>query len=176
MYGCVYLVTNVLNGKLYVGQTARKPDMRWKEHIYYNSPTLPLGRAIKKYGRENFTFRIIRYRPTRELLDVSECFYIKFFNTMKNGYNIKEGGAQGKHTAETRARIGEAGRGRKFSTDCVRARAAKLKVWRSEHDHRPMLGRKHSEATKAKLRLAKTPEHCALVWAKIRANRAKRTD
>jgi len=53
-YGMVYLITNEVNGKHYVGQTTRTVEQRFKEHM--ESP-YPIGKAIRKYGAENFTIK-----------------------------------------------------------------------------------------------------------------------
>lgn len=48
----IYLVTNKINGKQYVGQTQRSIKDRWLEHCYEGDSLL--RRFIKKYGRKNF--------------------------------------------------------------------------------------------------------------------------
>ena len=53
----LYTITNLLNNKIYVGQTVR-PKERWSQHKAYakNNPVQYVHRAIKKYGPENFEF------------------------------------------------------------------------------------------------------------------------
>lgn len=65
--GYIYMIQNKINKKAYVGQTRRKPQDRWKEHINIaksnNSESKGIShtihRAIRKYGVENFDFCIL---------------------------------------------------------------------------------------------------------------------
>ena len=55
--GYIYKITNLVNGKSYVGQTIRTIEERWKQHIKDskgNKDDFYLHRAIRKYGKENF--------------------------------------------------------------------------------------------------------------------------
>ena len=52
--GYIYLITNLLNNKKYIGKTTQSIEERWQEHIYDSKrkkcETRPLYRAIRKYG------------------------------------------------------------------------------------------------------------------------------
>lgn len=92
MYGYIYITTNKINGKIYIGQRSGKYD-----DTYFGSGTLIL-KAIKKYGLENFENHIIEWCETREQLNVREIYWIKKYNcNAKNnqGYNISIGGNGG---------------------------------------------------------------------------------
>ena len=56
--GYIYKVTNNINGKMYIGQTRRTIEQRWKQHIYdsFNNSldTSAFHCAIRKYGIEAF--------------------------------------------------------------------------------------------------------------------------
>lgn len=52
----------------------------------------PIHRAFRKYGKENFKFEIIE--ETDEL-DAREKYWIEFFNSIEEGYNIVNGGGKG---------------------------------------------------------------------------------
>ena len=57
----IYKITNLINNKIYIGQT-NNPKRRWQEHKnlgYDTKETKLLYRAIKKYGKDNFVFEII---------------------------------------------------------------------------------------------------------------------
>ena len=58
----IYLITNTVNGKKYVGQTARPLGQRIREHTISE---YPIGCAMRKYGRENFTVEILAEVNTR---------------------------------------------------------------------------------------------------------------
>jgi hypothetical protein len=89
----IYSITNLTNNKQYIGLT-RKPNPydRWKDHLYDSKRSnYPIHCAIRKYGVDNFKFRIIE-----ECLDViveeKEIFYIDKYDTYYNGYNATLGG------------------------------------------------------------------------------------
>lgn len=99
----IYLVTNLINGKLYVGQTTRTLKKRWKEHCSKTSKCPCLHNAIEKYGKENFKVEQIDIAIDRKELDKKEQYYINFYNTLApNGYNLETGGNLGaQHSEET---------------------------------------------------------------------------
>lgn len=63
----IYLITNKVNGKRYVGQTSKTVEERFRDHIEdcyttkYNNR--PLYKAIKKYGVNNFTIEVLEECP-----------------------------------------------------------------------------------------------------------------
>ena len=90
---CVYVHTNKINGKKYVGITCRKPSKRWKAgSAYRNNPYF--YNAIQKYGWDGFTHDVIMSGLSRQSACEWERFYIKHWDTTnkKNGYNISLGG------------------------------------------------------------------------------------
>jgi len=95
----IYKITNLINGKIYIGQTIKNPKDRFIRHIYEavnkkNKKSLVLN-AIRKYGKDNFKFDIIKSGNfNRQLLDELEIHYIQLYNsTNRNiGYNILKGG------------------------------------------------------------------------------------
>ena len=92
--GVIYLITNTCNKKKYVGQTRDDPNIRWKRHLWGgDNDDYPLYRAMRKYGKENFTFEIIE-EIDNSFLDEREKYWIKKNNTyVPNGYNCTLGGA-----------------------------------------------------------------------------------
>lgn len=96
--GVIYKITNLINNKIYIGQTVVSEPVRWQQHIFYayNDPTqdcVLLCNAIKKYGRENFKREILE-RVSNEQLNEREIYYIELYNSTdrKKGYNIEIGG------------------------------------------------------------------------------------
>lgn len=86
----IYLITNTLNGKQYVGQTQRTLLHRMKQHLKEH---LYIDRVIRKYGIENFTFKVLEECATIDELNEQERFWIATLNTKKpNGYNLTDGG------------------------------------------------------------------------------------
>ena len=89
----VYKIENLINGKIYIGQSIHI-ERRWKEHCIPSSKSL-IGKAIKKYGKENFSFQVLN-ECAQENLDELEEYYISKYNSIApNGYNI-ETAAKGK--------------------------------------------------------------------------------
>lgn len=103
--GYVYLITNKVNGKRYVGQSQQLDiEQRWKSHRKVNNPNVGsyLKAAYKKYGIDNFKFQIICICFDEDC-DKYEDEYIKKFNTLcPNGYNLKTGGNSVKYTEESK--------------------------------------------------------------------------
>lgn len=96
--GYIYKITNLINDKKYIGKTERSINARWKEHLK-NIETLqhlPLYKALKKYGKENFSIEIIE-ECNNLLLDDREIYWINYYQTYgtKNGYNCTGGGEGG---------------------------------------------------------------------------------
>ena len=90
VYGVIYLITNLLNGKKYVGQTTNL-KRRIRQH---KRGDLCIDKAIQKYGWENFTLEVLEECESPEQLHEREIFWIAHFNCMSpNGYNLTEGGS-----------------------------------------------------------------------------------
>lgn len=90
MFGAVYVITNQIDGKSYVGQTTRTLEQRFAEHAKADSL---LGNAIRRYGAENFSIEILAACETKAELDDKERLYIEKLNCKHPyGYNSTEGG------------------------------------------------------------------------------------
>lgn len=72
--GFIYKITNTVNGKSYIGKTIHEPEKgRIRQHLNEESPECrALHNAIKKYGREAFTYKILYKDIILELLDFFE--------------------------------------------------------------------------------------------------------
>lgn len=99
----IYLITNKINNKKYVGQS-KDIDRRLKEHLRSAQPEkyshkdgrdtkMPVHLAMNKYGIDNFSFSILEECSVMEL-DDREKYWIKFYdsNDKKKGYNLTSGG------------------------------------------------------------------------------------
>lgn len=91
--GKIYCITNVLNGKQYVGKTLGTIEKRFKEHIKEKnrSTERPLYRAMNKYGIENFSIELLEECDYKQLAN-REQYWIKEKNSYHNGYNATLGG------------------------------------------------------------------------------------
>lgn len=83
----IYKVTNLINGKIYIGQT------HYDNEKYLGSGN-KIKRAVLKYGFENFKREYIDTADTQDELDKKEIFWIKELNSQDPtiGYNIADGG------------------------------------------------------------------------------------
>lgn len=147
--GYVYIHTNKINGKKYVGQTTLKLEVRWgnngssyKGQVFYS--------AIQKYGWKNFeheVFEICDY-----LLDFMEIYLIQLYDTMnpEKGYNCESGGNKNKRFSEERnRRLSEARKGKPSPN-----KGKKLSEERKRKNSETHKGLKHSEESKRKISIA----------------------
>lgn len=90
-YGIIYVITCKLNGKQYVGQTTQLLEERFKEHAHCKKTVI--GRAIRKYGKENFRCEVLKHCESKEDLDAWEKFFIAALHCKAPfGYNLTDGG------------------------------------------------------------------------------------
>lgn len=91
----IYLTTNLINGKKYIGQHKIS-----KSYDYYLGSGKILKQAIEKYGRENFKKESLVFCETQEEANEKEKYYIKLFDAVNddNFYNLAEGGYEGGFT------------------------------------------------------------------------------
>ena len=131
--GIIYGYTNLESGKMYIGQTVY-PKQRWKAHRY--------GKYKNGWHKDyqnnpdKYEYSVIEYNVPEDKLDEREMFWISFFDSYRNGYNLTEGGnsTRGyKHTEETRKKM--------------REHHANV-----SGENGPMYGKKHSEETRKKMR------------------------
>ena len=94
MYIGIYKIENLLNGKVYIGQSV-DITKRWSTHVaelnnncHHN---IHLQNAWNKYGEENFEFSIVEECDISQL-NQREIYWISKFNSCKNGYNLTSGG------------------------------------------------------------------------------------
>ena len=93
----VYKATNTHTNKAYVGLTETTLKKRIERHWgdrnkYVNNK---FKNALKKYGKNAFTWEVLRKCATVEELDYYEQFYITEHDTFHNGYNSTTGGYNG---------------------------------------------------------------------------------
>ncbi len=100
--GYIYIVENRINSKKYIGQTIQNDiNKRWKQHKSSRKIGKILHNAYQKYGIENFKFKILCVCFDCDV-NQYEIDYIKKYDTIyPNGYNLLEGGKNGKHNQHT---------------------------------------------------------------------------
>jgi len=144
-YGYVYKIENLVNGKIYIGQTTLNPSKRYSSHLYElrnkKHKNLHLQSSYNNYGELNFKFTVLNYATDKKTLDKLEYDYIKSYNCLDDskGYNLQSGGANGKPSLRTRRKMSEARKGEK---------APWYGKMGSEH---PRYGKPHSEKIRQKI-------------------------
>ena len=86
----IYKITNIQNNKVYIGQTIRPVQDRFNRHLndaLHNVINTHFARAIRKYGKDNFSWEIIDTANTQEELTIKERYWIQYYNSAKEGYN-----------------------------------------------------------------------------------------
>lgn len=96
----IYKITNLINGKIYIGQTIVELAKRFHAHVAASNRAqnkTPIYRAMRKYGKQNFIIEQIDQAKDRDELNKKEIYWIKELNTKDPnvGYNLADGGIGG---------------------------------------------------------------------------------
>ena len=86
----IYMYENKINHKKYIGQS-NNIERRRKEHLNYPSPYSKFDNYLSKLGEEQFNFIILEECETSQLAE-RERYWISYYNTIEEGYNIINGG------------------------------------------------------------------------------------
>jgi len=94
----IYQAVCFVNKKIYIGKTIN--DLESRKNRHYSDAFNQLSqthfhRALRKYGKENFEWKVIHKCKTEKELTEMEIHYIKEMDTLKNGYNLTDGGDGG---------------------------------------------------------------------------------
>ncbi len=93
MKGSIYIIRNHMNDKVYIGQTIQAVNLRFNGHIKDSkSKKSKFYDAVKKYGKENFFYEVLETGLSEQELNERERYYIRKFDSVKNGYNTGIGG------------------------------------------------------------------------------------
>jgi group I intron endonuclease len=140
-YGYIYLTTNKINDKRYIGQHKSKD---W-DYSYYGSGKY-LKRAINKYGIESFTCFPLAWAWNKNELNRLEIEYIAHY---KPEYNLTKGGqnnGSGPRSEETKRKLSKAHKGKKLSEE------HKKKIGDSvSGEKNGFYGKHHTEETRKKI-------------------------
>lgn len=90
MYGYIYLTTNLITNKIYIGQ---KKNYKFLGNKYLGSGK-HLKESVKNYGKESFSVELLCECYSKEELDEKEIYYIDLYDSTNPliGYNISHGG------------------------------------------------------------------------------------
>lgn len=111
------------SGKSYIGITSASMETRLKQHVREarNKNIYKFHKAINKYGIDNFSSEVLESDIVSDLAVEREKYWIKKFDSFKNGYNMTDGG-QGhmfgfKHSDESKQKMSMAHTGKKLSEE-----------------------------------------------------------
>lgn len=150
---CVYIATNKHNGKQYVGQTVDF-DHRMRCHCHSNENNY-FDNALQKHGRDGFDFVKIEYQE--DTLNYWEKYWIGMCGSMvPNGYNLKEGGSNGRFSDEVKRKISQSLTGKKMSLETRKKMSESRKKENLSDETRRKLSESHkrenlSDETRRKL-------------------------
>lgn len=86
----IYKITNIQTQQVYIGQTINSLEDRIKRHkndALNNIIDTHFARAIRYYGWDSFQYEIIETATTQDELNQKEQYWIRFYNSVKEGYN-----------------------------------------------------------------------------------------
>ena len=152
----IYKITNVKNGKMYIGQTKRGLKERWNQHAYNAVNHVHdnhFKRAIRKYGEEAFSKEVLIDGLTLDEANRYEETYVSLFCTFETGYNSTRGGDNMEMTEEVRRKKSEATKGENCywygKTKSAETRRKISEALKGEKS--PMYGKTKSAETRRKL-------------------------
>lgn len=151
----IYMHTSP-SGKSYIGQTCNLTRRNYSHQS--GSGCRLFGKAVNKYGWDNFSHQVLIDNLTIEEANLKEAELIAFHETRApNGYNLKAGGLSSLHSGETRALMSESAKkvvrspdlGKKISAT-KQSMSPERKAEIAEKIRQANIGKKYSDETKAK--------------------------
>lgn len=125
----IYKITNTINNKSYIGQSINI-EQRWQRHKKATD-NFAIHQAFRKYGLDSFTFEIIE-ECDQKYLDEREIYWIQYYNSLANGYNMIPGGSNG------------AGQAKGFQVEQYNLDGQLLKIYNSAQEASNITGIEHS--------------------------------
>lgn len=164
----IYKATNLVTGKVYIGQTSQDFEERKRQHLRKarNGVKTVFYNSIRKHGEENFSWEIIDQCTSQDELNEKEIHWVAHYRSfikveMCNGYNMTVGGGGlgigennpnfgTKRSMETRMKISASNMGKVMSAvSREKMRQAKQGI---EGENHPRYGTTHSAETRLLLR------------------------
>ena len=107
----IYKWTHIESGRCYIGQSIQAPNQRRLEHICdsrHTPKTYHFHNALRKYGVNAFAWEVIATAESIEELNELEEKYVDLYDSINNGYNVRQPGNNKKHNPESIKRMSEA--------------------------------------------------------------------
>lgn len=167
----IYKWTHKDTGKCYIGQSIQSPNQRRLEHINdskYTKKTYHFHNALRKYGIDAFTWEVIDTASSLDELNLLEEKYVNLYDSINNGFNIRQAGKNKLHSEESKKRMSEAQK----AAHAKRRAEGREGGWK-RRDGGAMKGKACSEASKQKKREAhlKAQHYTGKTWKVIHGKR-----
>jgi group I intron endonuclease len=107
----IYKWTHKKTGKCYIGQSIQAPNQRRLEHINdskHTTKTYHFHNALRKYEIEEFLWEVIDTANSLEELNLLEEKYVIQYDSINNGYNIRQPGGNRLHSEDSKKRMSKA--------------------------------------------------------------------
>jgi hypothetical protein len=175
LYNYVYLTTNLINGKQYVGDHSTNNLDHKRTRNYFGSGKLIIL-SIKKHGKSNFKKEILEFFPSKAESFKNQEKYIQLYKTQyPDGYNLSPLGGNcvaGCHAEESKRKIGDSNRGDKNGMYGKVPSEKSISKWKESHKNF-----KHSDETKLLMSKKSSGENNSMfgksAWAAINNIRKK---
>lgn len=172
----IYKITNLINGKIYIGKT--KKDLKWRIRKHIRENKYYVARALNKYGLESFEISVIDNADTRKVVNEKERYWIKFYDCRSpKGYNCTKGGDgnDNPRSEETREKIRVANLGErhpqygKHQSEESNQKRREALMGEKNHNYgkdlsgsnNPSYGKRRSIETRLKMSKPRSIEGCA---------------
>ena len=145
----IYTITNKQNNTVYVGQTIQKnPKMRWYDHqaLARAGKLSHLSNSIRKYGVENFEWKVIDTAKDINELNEKEKYHLNEYKQFGSVYYNREAGNNKTHSKESIEKMRKVHKARHANNE--------VGGW-TRRDGGPMKNKTHSVETKEKMRIAR---------------------
>jgi group I intron endonuclease len=159
-FAIIYKATNIINQKVYIGQTKRDLRIRKIEHKSHskNGSKMRFNLAIQEYGFNNFDWEVLKLCYSKTEANLSEVHFVSFYQStdVEKGYNLEDGGWDSKRHIETIEKIKRAHTGKKLSTEVkekigLSNKGKKMSIEAKEKIRLSRIGKKQSNEFKEKM-------------------------
>lgn len=166
----IYAITNLVNGKKYIGYTKRPPEQRWMEHLSVcarkdEKSMYSIHRAIVKYGVDNFRFDVLFCSLDADYtLNEAEQYFISEYKTIikECGYNLTSGGDSPEFSEESVKKMSEARSGdknhfygKKHTQETKEKISKRAKERNVSGERNPFYGKTHSKESVQRAKISK---------------------
>ena len=161
----IYKLTNKINGKIYIGKTTTSFLQRIKEHLRHSEQVI--DNALKKYSINNFNLEVFELNIDNNILLFLESSLIYELNSINNGYNICLFSSSNINTPmkqETKDKLSKILKEKYSRQDhhslgiCLSKKHKDKISLATKGNNNPMFGRKHSDISLNKIRLARAKQ------------------